>query len=333
MTSRVLLAALLLLLARPSFGKSICQNDDHLQPDQELFMQCLRLDRKDKGEVAGNSIGCNGECRQVETEGQCIALISRVADANFASWEPFYCGDLEDTCEEDDGLDSWMLKCRAGVKKMCCGGRALSKECGIFKEGCPSQEGGSASSPSSQSPGTNNTTVVGAVGGAVGGLLMIGMFVYCCCSSSKSSAAAAQPAPPRVPLAQPALRRNDSTASHAAHPASPNRPAVPFAQPPSPAYHSPPRIHCWAGPPAEMPAPQPQADTSSAPSAPRPAAPAPVQSSSSIDRDACVVCLDQKAVMAFMPCGHRCVCEGCAPALSECPMCRSPKQSVVRIYT
>ena len=27
----------------------------------------------------------------------------------------------------------------------------------------------------------------------------------------------------------------------------------------------------------------------------------------------CIVCLDALAVVAMMPCGHRCVCEGCTP--------------------
>mmetsp|Transcript_84678 Transcript_84678/g.137293 ORF Transcript_84678/g.137293 Transcript_84678/m.137293 type:complete len:389 (-) Transcript_84678:28-1194(-) len=53
---------------------------------------------------------------------------------------------------------------------------------------------------------------------------------------------------------------------------------------------------------------------------------------SSIADDACVVCLDNKAVFAIVPCGHRCVCEGCSAALSLCPMCRGPKEGLLRIF-
>ena len=29
----------------------------------------------------------------------------------------------------------------------------------------------------------------------------------------------------------------------------------------------------------------------------------------------CVICLENEAVMALMPCDHRCACEACAPNL------------------
>ena len=47
----------------------------------------------------------------------------------------------------------------------------------------------------------------------------------------------------------------------------------------------------------------------------------------------CVVCLEGEAVMAIMPCGHRCVCEGCATLnMTQCPMCRQPVQDMKRIF-
>ena len=46
----------------------------------------------------------------------------------------------------------------------------------------------------------------------------------------------------------------------------------------------------------------------------------------------CVVCLENEAVMALMPCGHRCACEACAPNLRNCPMCRQPVRESMRIY-
>jgi serine/threonine protein kinase len=47
----------------------------------------------------------------------------------------------------------------------------------------------------------------------------------------------------------------------------------------------------------------------------------------------CVVCLEGEAVVAIMPCGHRCVCEGCATLqMLQCPMCRQPVQDMKRIF-
>ena len=47
----------------------------------------------------------------------------------------------------------------------------------------------------------------------------------------------------------------------------------------------------------------------------------------------CVVCLDNLPTMAVLPCGHRCLCEGCATLeLSRCPMCRQPVDDTKRIF-
>ena len=46
----------------------------------------------------------------------------------------------------------------------------------------------------------------------------------------------------------------------------------------------------------------------------------------------CVVCLSAEPVMALMPCGHRCACEGCGPSLRTCPMCRADVQEAKRIF-
>merc|ERR1712166_379838 len=54
--------------------------------------------------------------------------------------------------------------------------------------------------------------------------------------------------------------------------------------------------------------------------------------------DLCVVCLDGRCTHVFVPCGHLCICSSCADMvtqtdLQECPMCRVPSQSVMRVYT
>jgi len=48
----------------------------------------------------------------------------------------------------------------------------------------------------------------------------------------------------------------------------------------------------------------------------------------------CVVCLERVASMALVPCGHRCVCEECAPFLPGigCPICRAPVEKSVRVF-
>ena len=46
----------------------------------------------------------------------------------------------------------------------------------------------------------------------------------------------------------------------------------------------------------------------------------------------CVICLEKEAVVALIPCGHRCACEACAPSLRNCPMCRQPVREAKRIF-
>jgi len=50
----------------------------------------------------------------------------------------------------------------------------------------------------------------------------------------------------------------------------------------------------------------------------------------------CVLCLDLAPTFALLPCGHRCLCQACVPvaaaALLQCPMCRDPVTSTVRIW-
>lgn len=49
----------------------------------------------------------------------------------------------------------------------------------------------------------------------------------------------------------------------------------------------------------------------------------------------CVVCLSALRNTACVPCGHVCMCAGCADvvqqASSECPVCRAPMDMVIQI--
>lgn len=67
-----------------------------------------------------------------------------------------------------------------------------------------------------------------------------------------------------------------------------------------------------------------------------PPAPVPPPGVALHDDDAyCVVCLDEARECAIVPCGHRCLCAGCAArfgAGAACPVCRGDVGAVMRIY-
>jgi len=46
----------------------------------------------------------------------------------------------------------------------------------------------------------------------------------------------------------------------------------------------------------------------------------------------CVVCLDNKPDIVFLPCGHVCTCSACCGALKDCPMCRQEITQRFRLY-
>ena len=50
----------------------------------------------------------------------------------------------------------------------------------------------------------------------------------------------------------------------------------------------------------------------------------------------CDVCFDAEKTHIFIPCGHFCVCEGCATAVmavnAQCPVCRVKAVQIVRVF-
>jgi hypothetical protein len=47
----------------------------------------------------------------------------------------------------------------------------------------------------------------------------------------------------------------------------------------------------------------------------------------------CSVCVDASATHAYVPCGHKCVCEPCSARWpGECPLCRMTAERTIRIY-
>lgn len=77
---------------------------------------------------------------------------------------------------------------------------------------------------------------------------------------------------------------------------------------------------------AEASAPQ---DDEYDPSAPADLAPsAPVETFQSAE---CVVCLEKKCDIIFLPCGHLCSCSSCQQGVSSCPLCRANILQRVRL--
>ncbi|ORX41991.1 hypothetical protein BCR36DRAFT_407248 [Piromyces finnis] len=54
---------------------------------------------------------------------------------------------------------------------------------------------------------------------------------------------------------------------------------------------------------------------------------------SSNNENVCVVCLTEKREYAFLPCRHLCVCHHCVHYLERCPLCRSPIQNYMKIFS
>ena len=46
----------------------------------------------------------------------------------------------------------------------------------------------------------------------------------------------------------------------------------------------------------------------------------------------CVLCMENDVEVAFVPCGHFCVCVGCAAGLAQCPICRHDVERELRVY-
>jgi hypothetical protein len=56
-----------------------------------------------------------------------------------------------------------------------------------------------------------------------------------------------------------------------------------------------------------------------------------------VENKLCAICWTGKKTHAMIPCGHLCVCEGCAVVLvqkrSECIICRTPVNGQLKVYS
>ena len=77
-----------------------------------------------------------------------------------------------------------------------------------------------------------------------------------------------------------------------------------------------------------------------APAVATPAAAAPAMAAPAVAAPAvaapateCVVCMNAEKTVVLVPCGHLCICEGCAQKIAgACPICRAEVVSHVRAY-
>jgi hypothetical protein len=46
----------------------------------------------------------------------------------------------------------------------------------------------------------------------------------------------------------------------------------------------------------------------------------------------CCVCLSKRRTHVMIPCGHRAICEECAPAINTCPICRAAVTTKVKVF-
>ncbi|KAB5522520.1 hypothetical protein PHYPO_G00160440 [Pangasianodon hypophthalmus] len=60
-----------------------------------------------------------------------------------------------------------------------------------------------------------------------------------------------------------------------------------------------------------------------------PTAPSPLDTPSTNE---CVVCMEDRSLVVFLPCGHICCCQVCSDALQSCPLCRSNISQRIRLY-
>ncbi|KAM9440966.1 E3 ubiquitin-protein ligase LRSAM1 [Clarias gariepinus] len=60
-----------------------------------------------------------------------------------------------------------------------------------------------------------------------------------------------------------------------------------------------------------------------------PTAPSPLDTPGTSE---CVVCMEDRSLVVFLPCGHICCCQVCSDALQSCPLCRCHISQRIRLY-
>lgn len=50
------------------------------------------------------------------------------------------------------------------------------------------------------------------------------------------------------------------------------------------------------------------------------------------EEEQCCICMTNKKIMAFVPCGHMCTCYNCSEKVKECPLCKENIETKMKIY-
>lgn len=50
------------------------------------------------------------------------------------------------------------------------------------------------------------------------------------------------------------------------------------------------------------------------------------------EKQLCKICMEEDVEVIFYPCRHLVCCASCGTGIRECPICRSPIQSVDKVY-
>lgn len=51
-----------------------------------------------------------------------------------------------------------------------------------------------------------------------------------------------------------------------------------------------------------------------------------------IEQNECIICIENKLQIVFVPCGHICSCVECSKRLNQCPICRKNIDSCLKIF-
>lgn len=51
-----------------------------------------------------------------------------------------------------------------------------------------------------------------------------------------------------------------------------------------------------------------------------------------VENDKCKICIENKAIIVFVPCGHNRTCYECSEKVIECPFCRKKIENKIKIF-
>ena len=306
----------LMLAVRAAGGDNFCRDQSKFTPRAAASL-CDRLNKKCTAEAE-----CSPSCESMEC-GRDIDIIccggTGLAQRSCPTFvdSPKSCSGeylCEIVVEESELFRGKQSEAACSQIPCCefdddkCWSAVGSSECFPNRPGESAASGTNSNSVpgESASSGTNlNSVLIASVaGGAVLLVLILVAIIYSICAKRPArNPILATTAPGSMTIASGQLRQQPPQPTHQLHHAASRTPGQHPPQRPTGSYHE-----------------------------EKKAAPGLKHEGSSIDGSACVVCLAKSATHAVVPCGHRCLCVGCAELIRDCPMCRGSKQSVMRVF-